>query len=100
MRWRFDQLTITLRAFGRAGVPSRVVALCSQCAPGAIVDSAIAARLAGCVAVNSKSARQASDIKIQTLLAVMYVERGETIRLISAREATRRERKYYEERTH
>lgn len=30
------------------------------------------------------------------LIAVMYVERGEIIRLISARRATRRERKNYE----
>ena len=73
MRWRFDQLTITLKAFGRASVPSRVVALCSQCAPGAIVDSAIAARVAGCVAVNSKSGGQASDIKIQTLASAPIV---------------------------
>ena len=36
----------------------------------------------------------------RTLLAVMYVERGATIRLVSAREATRRERKYYEETSH
>jgi uncharacterized DUF497 family protein len=31
------------------------------------------------------------------LLAVMFVERGEAIRIISARPATRRERKDYEE---
>ena len=31
------------------------------------------------------------------LLAVMYMERGDTIRLISARPATRRERRDYEE---
>lgn len=31
------------------------------------------------------------------LLVVAYTERGQTIRLISAREATRRERQYYEE---
>lgn len=31
------------------------------------------------------------------LLVVAYTERGETVRLISAREATRRERKTYEE---
>lgn len=31
------------------------------------------------------------------LLAVMYVERGEAIRIISARRATRRERRDYEE---
>ena len=34
------------------------------------------------------------------LLAVMYVDRGETIRIISARRATRRERRTYEEVTH
>ena len=34
------------------------------------------------------------------LLAVMYVERGEAIRIISARRATRRERRDYEEGTH
>ena len=33
------------------------------------------------------------------LLAVMYVERGDTIRLISARPATRQERRDYEEPT-
>jgi uncharacterized DUF497 family protein len=32
------------------------------------------------------------------LLAVMFVERGDAIRLISARRATRRERKGYEEK--
>jgi uncharacterized DUF497 family protein len=31
------------------------------------------------------------------LLVVMFTERGETIRLISAREATRRERRSYED---
>lgn len=31
------------------------------------------------------------------LLVVAYTGRGQTIRLISAREATRRERQYYEE---
>ena len=34
----------------------------------------------------------------QTLLAVMFTEHGETIRIISAREATRQERRDYEER--
>jgi uncharacterized DUF497 family protein len=34
------------------------------------------------------------------LLAVMYVERGDTVRLISARQATRQERRAYEKRTH
>jgi len=34
------------------------------------------------------------------LLAVMYVERGEAIRIISARRATRGERRDYEEGTH
>ena len=33
----------------------------------------------------------------QRLLAVMFAERGEAIRLISARRATRRERRQYEE---
>jgi uncharacterized DUF497 family protein len=33
----------------------------------------------------------------ERLLAVMFVDRGETIRIISARRATRRERKDYEE---
>jgi uncharacterized DUF497 family protein len=33
----------------------------------------------------------------QTLLAVMFAEHDETIRIISAREATRQERKDYEE---
>ena len=33
----------------------------------------------------------------QRLLAVMFTERGEAIRLISARKATRRERRDYEE---
>ena len=33
----------------------------------------------------------------QRLLVVMFTERGETIRLISARKATRRERKNYED---
>lgn len=32
----------------------------------------------------------------QRLLAVMFVERRETIRIISSRRATRRERRYYE----
>jgi uncharacterized DUF497 family protein len=31
------------------------------------------------------------------LLAVMYVQRGEAIRIVSARRATRRERRNYEE---
>ena len=35
----------------------------------------------------------------QRLLAVMFAERGEAIRLISARRATRRERRDYEEKT-
>jgi len=35
----------------------------------------------------------------QHFLAIMFAERGETIRLISARRATRRERRDYEERT-
>jgi len=34
----------------------------------------------------------------QRFLAVMFAERGEAIRLISARRATRRERRQYEER--
>jgi uncharacterized protein len=34
------------------------------------------------------------------LLAVMYTERDEAIRIISARRATRRERRDYEEGTH
>ena len=34
----------------------------------------------------------------QRLLAVMFAERGETVRLISARRATRRERRSYEKR--
>lgn len=34
------------------------------------------------------------------LLAVMYVDRGEAIRIISARRATRRERRDYEEIAH
>ena len=34
------------------------------------------------------------------LLAVMYVDRGEVIRIISARRATRRERRNYEEVTY
>jgi hypothetical protein len=34
------------------------------------------------------------------LLAVMYVDRGEAIRIISARRATRRERRDYEEVTY
>jgi uncharacterized DUF497 family protein len=34
------------------------------------------------------------------LLAVMYVDRGEAIRIISARLATRRERRTYEEVTY
>lgn len=33
----------------------------------------------------------------ERLLAVMFVDRGETIRIISARRATRRERREYEE---
>jgi hypothetical protein len=33
------------------------------------------------------------------LLAVMYVERGDAVRIISARQATRRERREYEETT-
>jgi hypothetical protein len=33
------------------------------------------------------------------LLAVMYVDRGEAVRIISARRATRRERRNYEEAT-
>ena len=37
------------------------------------MGSAIAARLAGCAAVNNKSARQASDIKIQTLASAPIV---------------------------
>ena len=36
----------------------------------------------------------------QHLLAVMYVDRGEAIRIISARRATRRERRTYEEVTY
>jgi uncharacterized DUF497 family protein len=36
----------------------------------------------------------------QHLLAVMYVERGETIRIVSARRATRRERRNNEEIIH
>jgi uncharacterized DUF497 family protein len=36
----------------------------------------------------------------QRLLAVMYVERGEAIRIISARPATRRERRNHEEIIH
>ena len=35
----------------------------------------------------------------QRLLAVMYVDRGEAIRIFSARQATRRERRNYEEIT-
>jgi uncharacterized protein len=35
----------------------------------------------------------------QRLLAVMYVERGAAIRIISARKATRHEQNEYEERT-
>ena len=35
--------------------------------------------------------------KEQQLLVVMYVERNDAIRIISARQATRRERKEYEE---
>jgi len=34
------------------------------------------------------------------LLAVMYADRGEAIRIISARRATRRERRSYEEATY
>lgn len=37
--------------------------------------------------------------RCQRLLAVMFTERGEAIRIISARKATRRERKDYEKRT-
>jgi uncharacterized DUF497 family protein len=33
----------------------------------------------------------------RSLIAVMYVERGQKIRIVSAREATRREREDYEE---
>jgi len=33
-----------------------------------------------------------------SILVVSYIERGENIRIISSREATRRERKNYEER--
>lgn len=36
----------------------------------------------------------------QRLLAVMFTERGEAIRLISARLATRQERREYDERSH
>ena len=36
--------------------------------------------------------------KRQRLLAVMFTERGEAIRLISARKATRRERREYEQK--
>ena len=36
----------------------------------------------------------------QHVLAVMYVDRGEAIRIISARRATRRERRDYEEVTY
>jgi uncharacterized DUF497 family protein len=35
----------------------------------------------------------------ERLLAVMFADRGEAVRLISAREATHRERKEYEEDT-
>jgi uncharacterized DUF497 family protein len=35
--------------------------------------------------------------KRRRLLAVMYIERAETVRIISARQATRRERRDYEE---
>jgi uncharacterized DUF497 family protein len=35
--------------------------------------------------------------KSQRLLAVMYVDRGEAIRVISARRATRSEQRNYEE---
>lgn len=36
----------------------------------------------------------------QRLLAVMFSERGEAVRLISARPATRQERRDYDERSH
>lgn len=36
----------------------------------------------------------------QRLLAVMYADRGETVRIISARRATRREQRSYEENAH
>ena len=36
----------------------------------------------------------------QRLLAVMYADRGETVRIISARRATRREQRNYEENAH
>lgn len=38
--------------------------------------------------------------KEQRLLAVMYTERAEAVRIISARHATRTERKDYEENAH
>jgi uncharacterized protein len=41
--------------------------------------------------------RFASAGRRQRLLVVMFTERGETIHLISARTATRRERREYEE---
>ena len=36
----------------------------------------------------------------QRLLAIMFAERGDAIRIISARQATRQERRDYEEKTH
>jgi hypothetical protein len=36
----------------------------------------------------------------QRLLAVMFVDRGEVIRIVSARRVTRREQKNYEEKAH
>lgn len=36
----------------------------------------------------------------QRLLAVMYADRGEAIRIISARRVTRREQRTYEEKAH
>jgi hypothetical protein len=38
--------------------------------------------------------------KVGRLLAVMFADRGERVRIISARLATRRERRNYEETTH
>ena len=48
--------------------------------------------------LETPSARRAlmSRSRRQRLLAVMFTERGEAIRLISARKATRRERRNYE----
>jgi uncharacterized DUF497 family protein len=48
--------------------------------------------------LEAPSARRArmSRSRRQRLLAVMFTERGEAIRLISARKATRRERRNYE----